>query len=541
MAQRFQNGHRRRRITIITANFANASPGVIAAARSRVVVAYRYPARKPNPRSMINSISTRRITGVIQSPPAGAGGTPKPLQPTWTAGTMRRKTFRNIVRPIIVKQRYVAPKIDGFSNQTVVPSHRPRSKRVVRPTFIASPPTRAMGLVTPTKASVVPTTRRRRRLNCLSIVAAFDAFEMPSPTAMKAVVVPRLALRKVNHRATIALPSDPRLLKPATLPDVIVIPRHNVRRLQSPAAMMTMRASVRVRAPHQSSAIVVPRLVKTQRLRGLSMILPFDAFETPSPSTMRSIVVPSRLKGSRSLRSAVIVAAKASVNPRSIPSTKAIVVPWHEHPSMPPWTISTLYRKFVEPPPEHFPMPRVNVARAPRRSPTMWPRPIASQSIYQFPGNMIDKPWDLIAACIAWLRNDAAIVAAFGDVKGSHRNQKFVSDIELVKTSPPYAVFDEPTEIENYETPDQDGLSSSVANGLFKLTVYTNEKLVARQYAEMLAASLNDAPLKFTDGILLYLRRSERRWPTLISPGNGENVTLYKRVLEFEYLIDRYF
>ena len=275
--------------------------------------------------------------------------------------------------------------------------------------------------------------------------------------------------------------------------------------------------------------------------RGLSMILPFDAFEMPPPLAMRPLVIPSRLDGSKALRSAILVRAKSGENPRSLPATKAIVVPWHDHPSLPPWTISTLYRKFVEPPPEHFPMPRVSVARAPRRSPTMWPKPIASQSIYQFPGNMIEKPWDLIAACIAWLRRDAAIVAAFGDVKGSKRNQKFVSDVELPKTDPPYAVFDEPTEFENYESPGQDGLSSSVARGMFNLTVYTTEKLVARQYADMLAASLNDAPLQFTDGILLYLRRSERRWPTLTSPGNGENVTLYKRVLEFEYLIDRYF
>ena len=171
----------------------------------------------------------------------------------------------------------------------------------------------------------------------------------------------------------------------------------------------------------------------------------------------------------------------------------------------------------------------------------MWPRPIASQSRYQFPGNMIEKPWDLIAACIAWLRQDAAIVAAFGDIKGSRTHEKFVSDIDLPRTPPPYAVFDEPTEFENYESPDQDGLSSSVARGVFNLTVYTTEKLVARQYGDMLAASLNDAPLIFTDGILLYLRRSERRWPTFTSPGEGKNVTLYKRVLEFDYLIDRYF
>lgn len=541
MAQRFVHGHRRRRISIVTANTPNGSPAASSAARNRVVVVHRPPGRKPQPRSLIQSIATKRITGVTQPPVPGAGGTLKPLQPNWTLGTMRPKTFRNIVRPIASKQRYVPPKIDGLPNQIVAPAPRPPARRSVSPTVFRQRPIRPMGTPTPYKATIVPPTRRGRRLNGLSIVATFNTFEMPSPTTIRPVVVARPSIRTIIRTATIVLPSNIAALRISPVSDPIIVPRRFIRRLSTPTLVDTFFDSTRQRAPHFSEAIVVPRPTRTKRLRGLSMILPFDAFEMPPPLAMRPLVIPSRLDGSKALRSAILVRAKSGENPRSLPATKAIVVPWHDHPSLPPWTISTLYRKFVEPPPEHFPMPRVSVARAPRRSPTMWPKPIASQSIYQFPGNMIEKPWDLIAACIAWLRRDAAIVAAFGDVKGSKRNQKFVSDVELPKTDPPYAVFDEPTEFENYESPGQDGLSSSVARGMFNLTVYTTEKLVARQYADMLAASLNDAPLQFTDGILLYLRRSERRWPTLTSPGNGENVTLYKRVLEFEYLIDRYF
>lgn len=507
MAQRFVHGHRRRRISIVTANTPNGSPAASSAARNRVVVVNRPPGRKPQPRSLVQSIATKRITGVTQPPVPGAGGTLKPLQPNWTLGTMRPKSFRNIVRPIVLRTKTVRP----------------------------------VGLVTPRKSTIVPPTRRGRRLNGLSLVAAFDAFEMPSPTTIRPIVVPRPSRLLVHRIPKVVVPHDGRLILPPPITDSIVVPHRFIRRLSTPTLVDTFFDATRQIAPHFGEAIVVPRPIRTKRLRGLSMILPFDAFEMPPPLAMRPLVVPSRLKGSKELRSAILVSAKGSLNPRDLTATDPLVVPYRKAPRLAPWAISSLYRKFVEAPPEHFPMPRVSVARAPRRTPTMWPRPIASQSIYQFPGNMVEKPWDLIAACIAWLRQQPTIVAAFGDVKGSKTSQKFVSDVELPKTSPPFVVFNEPIEVESYETADGSGMRGSKVDGLFEIHVYATGKLDSRQKADTVAASLQDAPLQFTDGVLLYLRRTERKFPSFRSPGPDDDVALYHRIVEFHYIIERYF
>jgi hypothetical protein len=149
-------------------------------------------------------------------------------------------------------------------------------------------------------------------------------------------------------------------------------------------------------------------------------------------------------------------------------------------------------------------------------------------------------PPDLIAACIAWLRLQAPIVAAFGDAVGS---EKFGSDIAAGGTQPPYLEFNEPEEDEGYETEDQTGLPSSLAEGVFYAELVGSQamgKLGTRQLAEQVVAVLNDAPLTFLDGVLVYLRRSKRRYPTFKSYGPGSNIVTWKRVLEFEYKIERY-
>lgn len=152
---------------------------------------------------------------------------------------------------------------------------------------------------------------------------------------------------------------------------------------------------------------------------------------------------------------------------------------------------------------------------------------------------MVDKPWDLIAACIAWLRADSAVATAFGEGVGSTGKRKFVSDYAPPLSELPYAVFNEPSEVENYETTDSRG-PSSLAAGVFVVEVFADEKLRTRRLADRLAASLNDAPLTFMDGVLIHLRRSERKFPTFKAAGPDGGATVYKRVLEFEYLIERY-
>lgn len=118
--------------------------------------------------------------------------------------------------------------------------------------------------------------------------------------------------------------------------------------------------------------------------------------------------------------------------------------------------------------------------------------------------------------------------------------EKIFSDIGERDTPLPYICFSEPEETEGYETPDSVGGSgSSMATGVFVLEVYHETKIAARQLADLLADYINDAPLEFLDGVLVYLRRSTRRYPTLrvLAPGTG--VVQYKRVLEFVYMIER--
>ena len=53
-------------------------------------------------------------------------------------------------------------------------------------------------------------------------------------------------------------------------------------------------------------------------------------------------------------------------------------------------------------------------------------------------------------------------------------------------------------------------------------------------------AWLNDAPLVFADGVLVYLRRTNRQYPVFTEKGPQSNVVIFCRVLEFAYLIERY-
>ena len=147
-------------------------------------------------------------------------------------------------------------------------------------------------------------------------------------------------------------------------------------------------------------------------------------------------------------------------------------------------------------------------------------------------------PPDLVAAVIAWIRQQPAMVTAFGD---SVSTPKFGSDISAPGTKVPYLNFFEPEEDESYETADQlTGLVSSVADGMLAMELVGTGKLQVRQLAEQIAAIVNNAPLTFSDGNLLYLYRTERRYPSYKVQGPGSNVVAFKRYLEFKYQIERW-
>lgn len=106
---------------------------------------------------------------------------------------------------------------------------------------------------------------------------------------------------------------------------------------------------------------------------------------------------------------------------------------------------------------------------------------------------------DLLAACVAWLRGQAAIVAAFGeDLTASPPVIKFWSDYAGPTTPAlPYLVFAEPQSTESFETIDQDQDVSSLTDGTLIVNVFAESKLDCRQLADTVGESLNDAPLVF--------------------------------------------
>ena len=179
-------------------------------------------------------------------------------------------------------------------------------------------------------------------------------------------------------------------------------------------------------------------------------------------------------------------------------------------------------------------MPRPLIFRRPVRVFNSY-RPTISAS--PFPGSGAPLPPDLVAAIIAWLRQQQAIVAAFGD---SATTPKFGSDLVSTKTAPPYLTFFEPDEDESYESADFTGLPSSLTDGTLGCDLVGTGKLQVRQLAEQVAAVVNDAPLTFQDGVLVYLRRTTRKFPTFTETGPGTNVLIYKRYMEFDYKIERW-
>ena len=142
----------------------------------------------------------------------------------------------------------------------------------------------------------------------------------------------------------------------------------------------------------------------------------------------------------------------------------------------------------------------------------------------------------MIAACIDWIRRSATLVAILGD---SVTTEKIFSDVGERNVTLPYLCFSEPEEVEGYETPGPNDHGSSLAEGMFVLEVYNVTKISARTLAEQIARRLNDAPLVFDDGELVYLRRIDRKYPTQTTLAPGTQIVQYKRVLEFSYKIER--
>lgn len=96
----------------------------------------------------------------------------------------------------------------------------------------------------------------------------------------------------------------------------------------------------------------------------------------------------------------------------------------------------------------------------------------------------------------------------------------------------PYAKVGEPDEDDSYWTTDGDGL----ADGHLEIAAYAATKKAARVLGDSIAASLQDAPLAFKAGILIYLRQTSRAAELDPDPGpDGGDCWSETRQFRFMY------
>ncbi len=147
---------------------------------------------------------------------------------------------------------------------------------------------------------------------------------------------------------------------------------------------------------------------------------------------------------------------------------------------------------------------------------------------------------DILAASVVFLRANGVISTAFGD--GS-TTSKFWTDYAALTASTfqpdyPYLVFQEPQESETYESQSQTDNGSSLSDGIVDFDVMAPSKTSCRQLAILVAKALNDAPLEFEDGGLVYFRHVSKTFPLLTSIGIDGQATVYKRTTRFRFLIE---
>lgn len=142
---------------------------------------------------------------------------------------------------------------------------------------------------------------------------------------------------------------------------------------------------------------------------------------------------------------------------------------------------------------------------------------------------------DMPSAMIAWLRATPAVVAAFGEDASAHATTKFWADVTPSKVDLPWATYEETGSEFMYMTGDP---PPSIETGQLRFIVVTEAKKEARDLGRLLAETLNDAPLVFDDGLLMYLRAKA---PFFVPIGNilpGAS-TGYSIVLVFDFMCQR--
>jgi hypothetical protein len=147
---------------------------------------------------------------------------------------------------------------------------------------------------------------------------------------------------------------------------------------------------------------------------------------------------------------------------------------------------------------------------------------------------------DILAASVAFLRANSLTSVAFGD---SASTSKFWTDYaglnaQTFQPDYPYLVFQEPQESETYESQSETDDGSSLSDGIVDFDVMAPSKTTCRQLSILVAKVLNDAPLIFNDGGLVYFRHMSKTFPKMTEIGIDGQATVFKRTVRFRFLIE---
>jgi hypothetical protein len=144
---------------------------------------------------------------------------------------------------------------------------------------------------------------------------------------------------------------------------------------------------------------------------------------------------------------------------------------------------------------------------------------------------------DLMAAVVARLRASPSVVAAFAENTASAATTKFWADAARQGVVLPWAVYEEIEGDIQYMT-QAAGTSNTIETGAIRFVIVSAGKKAARDLGRLVSGTLDDAPLVFDDGILMYLR-AKKPFFVPVADIAPENPTAYARVVVFEFMISR--
>lgn len=515
--------HVKRRRPVIVKSTPAATTSVTSAPQQPTVIrAWRIPARM-RPVVFVQGRANNAPpvdTGVLQPPVVGRIPFPRPLRPSRIVATKSQYVTNattvvtphlDWIRPLVVRgyptqrsRQYPKPVVvktrRGIPGQTEsIVVRRPSSRIPVRKTvFLRTNP-----LFPPVRnwKQATTTVRRLIQRNPISIQFAHTPYvHAPNIDVPNEPLVVRIPRRVRGIRPILYSTETPVYHRPRPL--VVTVPQNPPRRTLPRASRVTFTSPV-----GGKSRPIQPVVISARRRRAIQP--PLIARSTSLVANSTNVWKPRLILPIVSVRHIARTAAKKTILASQTGITPGKIVR--------PAIITPRLTRSVR---------KANTITMATRVPTGHnPDPIGQGY------------WDIISASIAYLRALPSIVAAFGDAPANKIN-KFTSDDAPRETGYPYAVFYEPEEVESFETTDGTAISSLIA-GVYRIEVFSNRKITARRLSETIADRLNDAPLVFTNGVLIYLRRSVRQYPTLEVPGTGPDVAVYKRMIEFEYQFER--